>query len=56
MVIEWIHQFEDEHPKAVRKADHGEVAVNARVFRRWIGQIALRRGKRERGETGRIGP
>lgn len=55
-VIAWIHQFEDEHPKAVRQADHGEVTVNARVLRRWIGQIALRREEARPGQQMRIGP
>ena len=55
-VIAWIHQFEDEHPKAVRQADDGEVTVNARVLRRWIGQMALRREEARREKQMRIGP
>ncbi|MYA43333.1 MAG: hypothetical protein F4Z31_16510 [Gemmatimonadetes bacterium] len=55
-VIAWIHQFEDEHPKAVRQADDGEVTVNARVLRRWIGQIALRREEARREKQIWMGP
>ena len=42
-VVALVHAFEERYPKAVRRGPGGDHTVNARILRRWVGQIALRR-------------